>query len=121
MPSARDVDAILRIHERKTGALFAAAARCGALNCGAGAALSRRLEGVGLAVGTAFQLADDLVDEVGDVRSDRGVNLAHAVGPVRTRELLEARLVEARGLLAGVRRPLELSAFVEHVHDSIPA
>ena len=56
----------LRIARGKTGALFAFPAEaCG----GTDAPLSRQLAEVGYLVGTAYQIADDLVDEVGDEQS----------------------------------------------------
>jgi geranylgeranyl diphosphate synthase type II len=59
-------DALERIHRRKTGALFSAAATAGALSAGAGeqdvAALSAYAKNLGL----AFQIVDDLLDVTGD-------------------------------------------------------
>lgn len=58
-----DFDASVRIARYKTGPLFALVGRC----CGNGdVALTKALEEVGYGVGTAYQLADDLIDEVGD-------------------------------------------------------
>ncbi len=53
----------LRIARRKTGPLFAFAALAGA---GADPRLARALEASGYEVGTAYQLADDLLDVAGD-------------------------------------------------------
>ncbi len=57
---------ILDIARRKTGALFAFAAGAAA---GADAPLRLALHQAGYALGTAYQLADDLLDETGDERS----------------------------------------------------
>lgn len=54
------------IHARKTGALLLAAIQCGGLLGGADAAQSRQLTLYGEAVGLAFQIADDILDIVGD-------------------------------------------------------
>ena len=54
--------ALERLHAEKTGALFAAAAALGALVAGADAERTAALEGYGLALGVAFQHADDLAD-----------------------------------------------------------
>jgi len=59
-----DVDeaAYLQVIERKTAVLFAAATRLGALLAGAGAEVQQRLHDYGLALGFAFQIADDVLD-----------------------------------------------------------
>lgn len=57
-----DWDSCVRIARRKTGALFAFAAHC----CGGtDAALSDALTEAGYAIGTAYQLADDVLDVKG--------------------------------------------------------
>ena len=63
-----DVDeaAYLRVIERKTAVLFAAATRLGALLAGADDATQQRLHDYGLALGHAFQIADDVLDYSAD-------------------------------------------------------
>src|SRR5688572_9321105 len=61
-----DETAYLRVIERKTAVLFAAATRLGALDAGAGAATQQALHDYGLALGMAFQIADDVLDYTGD-------------------------------------------------------
>ena len=51
-----------RIHRAKTGALFAASAELGGISAGAGEESCARLAEYGMAIGTAFQYADDLDD-----------------------------------------------------------
>jgi geranylgeranyl pyrophosphate synthase len=51
-----------RMHAGKTGALFAAAAELGGIAAGAGAAARASLSRYGMALGIAFQHADDLAD-----------------------------------------------------------
>jgi geranylgeranyl pyrophosphate synthase len=51
-----------RIHAAKTGALFAASAELGGISAGGDADARARLARYGMAVGTAFQYADDLDD-----------------------------------------------------------
>ncbi len=53
------------IIERKTAALIAVACEVGAAHAGTGPALARRFFDYGLALGTAFQIQDDLLDLVG--------------------------------------------------------
>jgi geranylgeranyl diphosphate synthase type II len=55
-----------KIHRRKTGALIVASLRLGALTAGASEATLNRLSIFGGYLGTAFQIADDLLDAVGD-------------------------------------------------------
>jgi geranylgeranyl pyrophosphate synthase len=58
-----DLPALERIHARKTGALFAAACELGAIAGDADPAERRALADYGLALGIAFQHADDLDDD----------------------------------------------------------
>jgi geranylgeranyl pyrophosphate synthase len=62
------VRAVRAIHARKTGALFAAAIEAGGAIGGAGAPARRRLRQIGLDLGLAFQIVDDLLDERSSVR-----------------------------------------------------
>jgi geranylgeranyl diphosphate synthase type II len=58
---------ITAIHRRKTGALIRAAVRAGAVAAGATPRELRALTTYGEAVGLAFQIADDILDETADV------------------------------------------------------
>ena len=60
--SLRDLAAIERMHAAKTGALFAAAAELGGISADANADTCARLAQYGLAIGIAFQHADDRDD-----------------------------------------------------------
>jgi octaprenyl-diphosphate synthase len=61
-----DEAAYLRVIERKTAVLFAAATRLGALLAGADSTLQQRLHDSGLNLGFAFQIADDVLDYASD-------------------------------------------------------
>ena len=61
-----DEAAYLRVIERKTAVLFASAARLGAMLAGADAATCDALHRYGLALGHAFQIADDVLDYASD-------------------------------------------------------
>jgi len=61
-----DEAAYLRVIERKTAVLFAAATRLGALLAGADAATCDAMHRYGLALGYAFQIADDVLDYASD-------------------------------------------------------
>ncbi|MBX7259015.1 MAG: polyprenyl synthetase family protein [Candidatus Hydrogenedentes bacterium] len=54
------------LHERKTGALIRASVRCGAMLGGASEAQLRNLTAYGEHIGLAFQIADDILDVVGE-------------------------------------------------------
>jgi len=71
-----DIDeaAYLRVIERKTAVLFAAATRLGALLSGADATVQQRLHDYGLNLGYAFQIADDVLDYASDAQT-MGKNL----------------------------------------------
>lgn len=61
-----DETAYLRVIERKTAILFAAATRLAALLSGADQATQDRLHDYGLNLGYAFQIADDVLDYASD-------------------------------------------------------
>jgi octaprenyl-diphosphate synthase len=61
-----DEAAYLRVIERKTAVLFAAATQLGGHLAGIGAAGEKALFDYGMALGYAFQIADDVLDYAGD-------------------------------------------------------
>lgn len=71
----RTIHAVERLHAAKTGALFAAAAELGAIAAGAPAETCAALGRYGLAIGVAFQHADDRDDhefgELADAAAER--------------------------------------------------
>jgi len=69
-----DEAAYLRVIERKTAVLFAAATRLGALLAGADAGLQQRFHDYGMNLGYAFQIADDVLDYSAD-ETDLGKHL----------------------------------------------
>jgi octaprenyl-diphosphate synthase len=74
-----DEDAYLRVIERKTAVLFAAATRLGALLAGADESVQQRLHDYGLNLGYAFQIADDVLDyssDAGTLGKNLGDDLA---------------------------------------------
>jgi geranylgeranyl pyrophosphate synthase len=81
--------ALERIHRGKTAALFAAAAELGAIAAGAAGAARARAADYGLAIGLAFQHADDLDDR------------EHAAHAAAARERWSALTDEALALAAG--------------------
>jgi geranylgeranyl diphosphate synthase type II len=63
--AAISFETLERIHRRKTGVLFSAAAQAGALAVGAGDAAIASLTTYAKNLGLAFQIVDDLLDVVG--------------------------------------------------------
>jgi len=64
-----DEPTYLRVIERKTAVLFAAATRLGALVAGADADTQQRFSDYGLNLGMAFQIADDVLDYTSDAET----------------------------------------------------
>jgi len=59
---------LARMQGLKTGAMLRASCECGAVLAGAGEVDVRRAETYGTHIGRAFQIADDILDVVGDVQ-----------------------------------------------------
>ncbi len=64
-----DEAAYIRVIERKTAVLFAAATRLGALLAGANELTQQKLHDYGLNLGFAFQIADDVLDYSSDAET----------------------------------------------------
>lgn len=103
-----DEAAYLRVIERKTAVLFAAATRLGALLAGADAATQQRLHDYGLNLGYAFQIADDVLDYSAD-EADLGKHLGDDLAEGKATLPLIHAMAHAD---AGTR--LRLRAIVEH-------
>ena len=113
-----------RIHRGKTGALFVAAAACGAVSAGAAAEPIAALSAYAKNLGLAFQIVDDLLDVSGDpaatgkaVRADaRKTTFVSFSGVDGARQLAAELCDTANRALApfGAKadRLRELSAFV---------
>ena len=117
-------EALERIHRGKTGALFVAAAACGALTAGAAAEPVGALTAYAKNLGLAFQIIDDLLDVAGTtadtgkaIRADaRKTTFVSFSGIDGARQLAAELCATADGALTafGARadRLRELSAFV---------
>ena len=123
-----DFEMLERIHRGKTGALFVAAAACGALTAGAAAEPIAALTAYATNLGLAFQIVDDLLDVSGDpsqtgkaVRADARKTTFVSFSGVAGARQLAAELCETadRALApfgAKADRLRELSAFVAGRH-----
>ena len=144
-----DEAAYLRVIERKTAVLFAAATRLGAVQAGASAEVQQRLHDFGMNLGLAFQIADDVLDYTADA-ADLGKNLgddlaegkatlplihamAHSNDAVRNRlrEIVEAgdasampEVLAAIGQTGGIgysqQRAAHYAALAEQALDGLP-
>jgi geranylgeranyl pyrophosphate synthase len=63
------IEEYTKVIGQKTGALFAASAASGAVVAGGDAATVDKMYDFGLALGTAFQIGDDILDMTGDTES----------------------------------------------------
>ncbi len=113
-----------RIHRGKTGALFVAAASCGAVIAGAGQESIAALAAYAKNLGLAFQIVDDLLDVEGDpaqtgkaIREDARKTTFVSFSGVNGARQLAAELCETADRALGpfgprANRLRELSAFV---------
>jgi geranylgeranyl diphosphate synthase type II len=121
---AIDFETLERIHRGKTGALFVAAAACGAIAAGAAAESIASLSAYAKNLGLAFQIVDDLLDVAGDpsqtgkaVRADARKTTFVSFSGVDGARQLAAELCQTADLAlapfgARADRLRELSAFV---------
>jgi geranylgeranyl diphosphate synthase type II len=122
-----NLDRLASIHRRKTGALFCAALRMGAVAAGADEAREAALHRYGEALGLAFQIVDDLLDvsgaeeqvgkRVGQDRRHGKATYVSLLGVAESRRRAEALVLEAHAALepfASAAEPLrELADFVQ--------
>ena len=117
---------VAAIHRRKTGALLRAAVRAGAIVAGAAASQLAALTAYGEALGLAFQITDDILDEAapaavtgkrgGGDRARGKATYATLLGLDGARARARAAETRARRALAPLGRSGELlEALVHHV------
>jgi len=112
-PEAHKPEAVIRLQAMKTGALLHYAVNAGAILGKADDAAKAALSAYGLALGAAFQVADDILD----VESDEAA-LGKRAGKDAGRN--KATLVAALGLEAARERRDKLSAAAIAALDSFP-
>lgn len=118
LTESSDWHQIVSMHEKKTGALIAAALQCGGIVAKAPLSDQEKLHKAGLEIGLAFQLVDDLLDETGCEKSlgkptgsDRLKEKATAVtllGLEKTKSLSEDLLLSAQEQLRSLSQPAPL-------------
>jgi len=111
-PRALVLEDLEAIHSRKTGALFVAAVRCGALAGGAGEAVLEALTRYARNLGLAFQITDDLLDAEGDAermgkdtqRDAHRANFATLLGTASSRRLVDELSAAAADAISPMAR-----------------
>jgi len=103
------------MHAMKTGALITASCVAGSLLAGAEPPFARRARDYGINVGAAFQIADDILDVVGDTKtlgkpagSDERqgkTTYPSLLGLEKSRELAHSRAEQAVTALVGLKGP----------------
>lgn len=122
-----DEDAYLRVIERKTAILFAAATRLGALLAGADDATQTALHAYGLQLGYAFQIADDVLDYASDAATmgkNLGDDLAEGKMTLPLIHAMQHADAATRTRLRSIVQQGEVSALPEVIaaiqaHDSL--
>ncbi len=102
-------DEFLKMYSQKTAALIKGAFNAGAIVAGANALELERMEGFGEAVGLAFQLSDDILDN-GEDNSVIGI-----IGIDETRRLLTEMTESACGIAQSFANADELVAFARRL------
>lgn len=124
-----DLADLIRIHTRKTGVMFGAAAEMGGCASGADGQDRADLRQFGLSLGLAFQAYDDLIDVLSNRQSsgkDVGqdevrVTLVSLLGVDGARAHAEHRLGEARAIAQSRGEWSGLCTFLDFVSEKILA
>ena len=114
-PDTTEAD-YLRVIERKTAVLFAAATRLSAMLAGAGAAQQDALAGFGMSLGMAFQIADDVLDYTADAAAlgkNLGDDLAEGKATLPLIHALSHCAPARRETLARIVRECDVDALPE--------
>ena len=114
-PDTTEAD-YLRVIERKSAVLFAAATRLSAMLAGAGAAQQDALAGFGMSLGMAFQIADDVLDYTADAAAlgkNLGDDLAEGKATLPLIHALAHCAPARRETLARIVRECDVDALPE--------
>lgn len=108
------LDALVRLHRAKTGALIAAATAMGGVAAGATAEQAAALAGYGEAVGLAFQIADDVLDADQDADDGGPPSYVKLLGIDEARARAQACLHEALAFADQLPSPGRLRALARY-------
>ena len=112
-----DVDALERVHRKKTGALLTASAVLGAQAAGAEPEQVQALRTFGEALGLAFQLADDVLDADEDVVDGGPPSYVRLLGADETLRRARAERDKALAAIEGWPHAEPLRALAAFVVD----
>jgi geranylgeranyl pyrophosphate synthase len=112
-----ELDALVRLHRGKTGALIRAAVRMGAIAGGASVDQLSALTTYGAAVGLAFQMADDVLDADEDAGADGPPSYVKLLGIAETQRRAAALRDEALVAVQGLPVPATLVALARYTID----
>jgi geranylgeranyl pyrophosphate synthase len=113
--AASDAAALTRVHRAKTGALIHAACTMGAAAAGATEAQQAALSTYGHAVGLAFQLADDVLDEDEDAGEDGPPSYVRLLGRDETLRRAREELARALDAVAPLPHPAALVSLARFI------
>jgi geranylgeranyl diphosphate synthase type II len=125
-PGTSPIEDVELVHSRKTGALFAAAAAAGSIVSGKDEAAQKVMYEVGMLLGVAFQIYDDLIDVFGCSHAEGKVlgadlekqTMVSVIGAKRAEDRADAHIERALGLLAGLGgNQSELLAYLQQLRD----
>ena len=102
-----------RLHAMKTGALITFSAEAGALAAEADPNETAKLRSIGQAVGLAFQLIDDVLDEEEDAESDGTPSFLTFQDREATMKQAHSEIEKARTLASTLPRPEALIALAQ--------
>lgn len=105
----------LRVAAWKTGFLFAAAGYCGAIAGGASEEEAQTLRAMGMHLGVAYQIADDLQDAKVEDDPTRSVNVAVLLGEKGARDALAREMAKANSLLRQAGKSAILTRLIEAI------
>ena len=111
--SIQDLEQLTQLHLGKTGALIKAAVMLGGIAAEASIKELMQLEIYGSAVGLAFQLADDLLDEEEDQAEDGPPSFVKLLGAEETRKKASQYHQEAREACLGFTHPEALLSLAD--------
>ena len=109
-----EIDALMRLHNGKTGALIRTSVRMGAITAGATDEELSRLTAYGDAIGLAFQMADDILDKDEDAGDDGPPSYVKLIGEEETRRRARQLLDEALSIcdtFSGSQHLISLARF----------
>ncbi len=119
------LEALLRIHDEKTGGFIASSLVIGAIFAGAQARTIETFRRLGFLMGRAFQIKDDILDIEGDAKTlgktpkkddKTGKGIVALVGLEKSKEILQDLEMQIKSSIQGIddERITEITHFIIH-------